>query len=511
MKTSFATSAVSTEHAPAHEADWLDTARKAWRVVATSAVKAWSALPLPDAIANRGSKSSVDVDAISKRLDVEARAVEDGQDERPFTEDDALTGTQAEIVYYFRRMRAEAQERLARLDRKWIRTANAIDLDDARSRLADIPSRCRNEVLRITSGFQPRLDRLSERESQQHQHYLAFREEHQLSRIAKQPYSSWLTIALVAMLVASTTLLLSGLLPGTAAGAGSLPATWALGIGAAAIVVPFAIGGGIMRYINHNDAVLSIFSGLVTLLAVIAIAGFVYIATYYLEYTAANPDSTIAAALAAVLDDPWSPVADFRAWQWTGLAGVASLLALLVGYRADDPYPGYGEAQRAYYRASAERDRLHSKLRDSINAMIDAADREAVDIYKRLKSAVRRLGNAVDKADRLHSQLPELDRAIEEGCNIVLDRYRRANLSARTTPAPMCFSEHVCFRSSDELERPVANDERHRLETVVESMPEFEKHAIQVRQSLRDLNSQSIYALEEGGDDEDIRDGLVPV
>ncbi len=497
MKSDLATSQATAEAVSGHGEDWLRKVSGAVRLAAGKARKMLSALPLPRIASNPYAASSIDTDAIARRLDVDARGRADGQNERPSSDEDTLSGTQAEIVHYFRRLRVRAQERLARLQRQVCSAAEAIDVDDARSRIADLPSRCRNAAVRIKAEFQPRIEKLAERETQQHQYYLAFRERHQLDRIAEESHSPVINIASIAMLIVLATAALSALALPAAESPQLLTSGWALGIAVVVVVLPFTIGAGALRFMNHADALLQLAGWLATLLTVFAIGAVLYAATWYLAYAANDPASTISGALAAMANDPWSPVADFTAWQRTSLVGAASLIALFIGYRADDPYPGYGDVQRAYYRARAERERLVSKLRRRINTMIDNAEAEVVAAADRLKSAIQRLGAAIDTADHFRSRLPDFDGALEDGCNILLDRYRRANQDARSSPPPMSFSEHVCFRSSTEIEPPTANDQRGQWQAIVDSMPGFEKDVVRVRQDLRDLNSQSLYALDE--------------
>lgn len=498
MKQGLATTTVSAAPVAApDDADWLDQAKRTWAYVSAAVAKGWAALPVSRFLPGSDLSSSIDIDSIADRLAVETRAREDGRNERPPTGDDALSGMQAEIIHYFRRMQAKAQDQLARLNQQAAKTADKIDVDDATARLADVPSRCHNEALRIRAEFQPLTVRLAERENQQRQYYRAFREQHKLERIASDTFSPFTNIAIVATLIIVTTFILSRFaVPGTE-GLRSLSPGWALAIGVAAVIIPYAIGASVLRYVNHNDATLRSLAWLTAIAAVVGIAGVVYASTYTLEFMAANPESAPGSIMAAMLNDPWSLVAHLGAWQQTSVLGGLSLIALFAGYRCDDPYPGYGQVQRDFYRARHQRERLMAKLRHRINAMVDSADNEVVGIAGRLRAALRRLGTIVEKAERVGARLPDYNSALEDGCNIVLDRYRHANLEARSTGRPQCFSEYVCFRTGDQTDGPAAGDGRHRFEAITARMAEFDKHVVSVRQKLRDLNSRSIHGFED--------------
>ena len=103
----------------------------------------------------------------------------------------------------------------------------------------------------------------------------------------------------------------------------------------------------------------------------------------------------------------------------------------------------------------------------------------------------------MDEAKRIPERLSDYDIALEDGCNILLDRYRAANTNARKTEVPMSFSEHICFRPEHEPNISMFENEEGRLEELQQGIVELESEAAQVRLKLRDLNSRAISALED--------------
>ena len=93
--------------------------------------------------------------------------------------------------------------------------------------------------------------------------------------------------------------------------------------------------------------------------------------------------------------------------------------------------------------------------------------------------------------------MSDYDVALEDSCNILLDRYRAANTNARKTDVPMSFSEHICFRNEHESNVSMFENEKGQLEELQQGIIELEGEAAEVRQKLRDLNSQAISALED--------------
>ena len=151
----------------------------------------------------------------------------------------------------------------------------------------------------------------------------------------------------------------------------------------------------------------------------------------------------------------------------------------------------------AIYRIRKQRDRLTKRLRMEINGIIDEADFETTELPKRLKAKIRKYSRLVDEAKRIPERLSDYDVALEDGCNILLDRYRAANTNARKSEAPLSFSEHICFRPEHEGNVSMIDDEEGRLQELQQGIVELESEAAQVRQKLRDLNSRAISALED--------------
>jgi hypothetical protein len=132
-----------------------------------------------------------------------------------------------------------------------------------------------------------------------------------------------------------------------------------------------------------------------------------------------------------------------------------------------------------------------------INTIIDEADAEVTELPKRLKIQIGQYSRVVEESKRIPASLSDYDVVLEDGCSILLDRYRAANINARKSEVPMNFSEHVCFRPELEPNFSVFDKEQGRLDQFRNGIAELEKDAVEVRRKLRDLNSRAIGTLEE--------------
>ncbi|MFQ5982850.1 MAG: hypothetical protein ACE5KS_05700 [Woeseiaceae bacterium] len=220
-------------------------------------------------------------------------------------------------------------------------------------------------------------------------------------------------------------------------------------------------------------------------------------AAHYIVAVTANANVTVRKVVDSILADPITIVTAVSDWKVFGITLSAGLLAYLVSYESDSSHPGHATTRGAIYRMRRKRDRLTKRLRKQINAIVDMADFEATELPKPLKSKIRSYSRLVDESKRIPTSLSDYDVALEDGCNILLDRYRSINTNARQTEVPMSFSEHICFRSDHEPNVPIFDNEQARLAELQQGMVELENEAAEIRQKLRDLNAQATSTLEE--------------
>ena len=163
-----------------------------------------------------------------------------------------------------------------------------------------------------------------------------------------------------------------------------------------------------------------------------------------------------------------------------------------------------GAIQRAFYRAREERERFVNRTRKRMNVIVDKAEAEVSKSRSWLKTRIRKFSKLVDKSMRIPAALDDYNLALEDACNILLDRYRVANCDARESEAPLSFSEYICFTSDEEKDSSKITNGERRREELQNGTAALEDEVAQVRQMLRSLNRSAISPLEEAPR----RDGL---
>jgi len=439
----------------------------------------------------------LDIEHIATHLAVVRRAEEEGSRNLPPCGEEAPTGTQRQIIAYFTNLRRRALQRVAASAENLSRTLEQIQASDSLARLRDLPAACENKILRHVADSESHLKKTVEREQKQQQHYDAFRKKNGLDRVAYYPGATYLHYLIATVLVGAIAFALARMVETYVGGNSGVSAAWIVLVSAAAVIVPFLFGDLWLRSINHVGAFRKFIGWIGAIAALATILATAFYADFHIATVLANPDASNRDVLDAILTDPLYVVSSVASWKAFGLVGLTGLFAMLLAYRSDDPYPGYGAVQRTYYSLRDARDDVCSRLRRRINNLVDRAEAEIVVIANSFKNDVTTYSRLMEQSEQDPSALNDYDARLEDACNAVLDRYRMANAAARQSDAPMSFSEHVCFNPDDEVDTRQHRNSSGQLAELQAALAELENEANSARQNLRALNLRMISSVAE--------------
>ena len=439
----------------------------------------------------------LDVARISAHLGVVRRAQEEGRHNLPPTAEEATSGAQREIIAYFTNLRRRARKHVAEAAEKSRRLLERIRLSDTVARLRDIPSACENKILRRIADSDKHFLNAVEREQKQKRHYEAFREKHGLDRVASYPRVVVPYFLSVPVLIVIIAVALVRIIEASAVGDISAPLSWVVSVAAASVIVPFVIGDVWLRSINHVGRFRR-FSGLVGAATAIAVTlGMAFYIDLHIASVLANPEASNRDVLDAMMAAPFHVVATVTNWNVFSLIVLSGLSSMLLAYRSDDPYPGYGAVQRTYHVAREAREQESARLRRRANGLVDSAEAEIDALARDFKNRVRAYTDLVEKSKQIPAALRDYDAELEDACNLVLDRYRVANMSARQSDAPMSFSEHVCFNPDTEIECDSLLEGNGHAAELQDAIAELDNEAALARQKLRTLNARMIDSISD--------------
>jgi hypothetical protein len=283
----------------------------------------------------------------------------------------------------------------------------------------------------------------------------------------------------------------------TAVGEASAPLGWIVSVAAASVIVPFVIGDVWLRSIHHVRR-FNRFSGLVGAATAIAVTlGMAFYIDFHIASVLTDPETSNRDVLDAMMAAPFHVVATVANWNVFSLIALSGLSSMLLAYRSDDPYPGYGAVQRTYYVAREVREEESARLRRRANSLVDGAESEIDALARDFKNKVRTYTGLVEKSTQIPAALKDYDAELEDACNLVLDRYRVANMSARRSVAPMSFSEHVCFNPDNETECDSLLESNGHVAELQHAIEELDNEAALARQKLRTLNVRVIDSISD--------------
>lgn len=451
----------------------------------------------------------LNVDALSSRLAVGRRGQMDGSSELPLSSEEVISGTQREIVVHFKQLQRQAQRPMHDVADKLRRLGEKLDLAEVSGRLRDIPSRCENAVLRFTAEFQSRLDAMAERERQLQQRYKKVCTSDDSSHKDNSNISLLPRFTFLAFLIAMAALGLSRISAASIGAEALLAPAIATWISLLAVLVPAAMAIGVVWSIYKDGQLRRLNGWLIATITIALIVTLAVCTAYYIVAIIANPELTVRNVLDAILVDAGRIGSHVIAWigevsaflsPATSLAVVivAGLLALMSSYRSDAQQSSAASLSRAINRTQRKRDRLTRKLRKRINAIVDQAESDVNEVQLRLKSRARQCSRLLQESKQMPTRLRDYDVALEDACNIVLDRYRAANVRARRTGVPVSFSEHISFRQEHAFDNTISRDAELQLEKLQAGLAELDSETAKVRQKLRDMNWTAIVSLEQG-------------
>jgi hypothetical protein len=383
----------------------------------------------------------IDVEQLASELRVDSRGREDGQANLPPTDSSFEPVAEGDI-------RAEVGQRASRalhdyqlqLDlyegrikrgllgadvRTSIEAAGESALSDFRVQAADDLGRL--ELLgRDLQGRQGEFD--------------AFRSAHRLQRLPR-PVTNVLLRRLVIVLLLLVETIINGLFFAQGSETGLIG-----GVLQAAVLSLFNVGLGFTfgRYLcsnlGHVSLARQLFGGLATLfygaLTFAVNLSIGHFRDLYIQYSGAVPLQELWAHLTL---EP-TGLADTRSLLLVGLGVVFNLTAAVDAFGLEDPYPGYGVLGRRKEQAITIYADQRTRCLSELQATRDEAIGAMSHIVEEVRSRQQDVQLAVSGRVRLHQQYSAYVEHLSDGHSRLVQRYREANLKARTSPPPERFS-----------------------------------------------------------------------
>jgi hypothetical protein len=303
----------------------------------------------------------------------------------------------------------------------------------------DLETAADTEFQRYLLLAKPELQKLRVEERRQLRDLKFFKARNGLDRLAAYPESLWLHVAFVAVAVLvecvfNTYFFAAGSELGQLGGFFQ-----ALLISAGNVATALVVGRLALTNLHHVDW-RRVTAGAAGFIAWIAgVTAYHLLVAHYRDTLAIDTQSAIVGALDSFATSPLH-LESLDSVLVLVIGAVISLIALIDGYKFDDPYPGYGEQDRRYQQKRRAYEAKEVEVRQRLAATIQDAERrvqERLQTYEaksgRMTDLITGVAAVVDHFENLYQQVDDIVRA-------AITQYRTANRKIRTEADPASFA-----------------------------------------------------------------------
>jgi hypothetical protein len=378
----------------------------------------------------------IDKAATADRMKLRDRGAEQGRIEQPPSDQTALDPVEAEIVAHVLEMYARAQTDAGNSVRTYDGRIAELSLLSSVSSIGASARRASGDFKASVGNTLNRLSGSRDAIQDSYAELRDFRAEHGIRRPAHKALSgaaAW--GAILASWAAETGL--NALLLRQNDSMGYLGGVVAAGvIGALNVGLAAIVGRHIWPMTVHSRAGKKVLGWALTAAWMAVVLIWNLGAAHYRDAKVSGVDSPEVQALAMMsggLDSIYS-------WGLLIAGMVFAGTAALSAFRMDDPYPGYGRVARRH----EERCQIYAEdvadATDEIRSIRDEAVEDAVSVREGLESQHAERGQILSARANFVRRFSEFSDQLEVIANGLLQDYRTANRTARTTEAPATFS-----------------------------------------------------------------------
>lgn len=384
----------------------------------------------------------VDVDQIAAELRLAAKGQSDGQANLPSPTSSSEPAAESDI-------RAEIDQRAARaledyrvqLDLYNGRIKRGIIVAELRTSIEAAGERALSDFRIQATDDLSHLDPFVRELRARQKEFDDFRQAHQLKRLPRPVTGSTVRWMVILLLV-----LLESLLNGLFFAEGSVTGLIG-GVSQAVVLSLFNVGLGVsyarvgIPYFHHRNWTLNVWAIIATASYLVVTVALNLAIGHYRDLFVQNEGAVSLPTLTTRLTSETFNLADTRSLILVVLGMTFSALAVIDALGLDDLYPGYGKVGRLKDDAIATYADHRTRCLTDLEARRDKAIGEMSEIIEDVKAKEHDVQLALSGRTRLHQEyVSYLDHLSH--CHVrLVQRYREANLRARSAPAPVAFND----------------------------------------------------------------------
>jgi len=171
-------------------------------------------------------------------------------------------------------------------------------------------------------------------------------------------------------------------------------------------------------------------------------------AAHFRDAKSLGADDPQSAAVQTLLASPLS-LEGIYSWGLFIIGILAAVVGARTAYRADDPFPGYGERDRNHRARCEEYADGVAEANRQLTGVRDDAIQGATDVKRQLGLQSQERGRIRNAHNRFARRYQQHQDHIEIVANYLLSIYRNANRGSRTEPSPAYFDNQWELNRSD--------------------------------------------------------------
>jgi hypothetical protein len=190
---------------------------------------------------------------------------------------------------------------------------------------------------------------------------------------------------------------------------------------------------------HHRYTAVKSLGFLIVLVGICSLVALHAFAAHLRDATASvGEDRAFSVALQALTTTPWR-LADLSSYYLFGLGTLFGISSFWKGHSFDDPYPGYGAANRRMIAARDEYSDEHGLLFGDLEEIKEDTVQQLTEGIDRIPLFPQRAENIRIQRDALIEQFRAYEKSIETAANLLLQLYRDENRVNRATRPPAHF------------------------------------------------------------------------
>lgn len=390
----------------------------------------------------------IDTNRLKKKLDLEKKGKNRGVKELPPSDITSLDSVENEIIDSVRSLRDICYREYN--DHKEVYNERQTRVTTASTELESSATKAPSKFKGISQGLETHLQESTVRLTECADWKKKFRIKHQIDRACHHYNSNriiWLALAMIMVFVES---ILNGYLFAQKNQFGLLGGGFAALLISVTNVGFSSLIGFYSRFINHVNVMLKIFSLVLLLGWAVIVIVFNFGVAHFRDGMVENLSWNDAAikAVERIYQTPFE-LSSIESWILVLIGCLISVIAMLKGYYADDPYPGYGNVERELDKA---RNNFESIYESAIHELMNTKDQMVEDLKEAEETLRNDTNNLIDGLfgnTSLNAQFEVQLKHCDDVAHTLLKLYRDSNSENRTTPPPKHFTVEFKFEKID--------------------------------------------------------------